>query len=177
MATRGIGRLQDPRTTGAIVGAVGGSAFVLVNRGSLPDVLPGFALAAWVVALAGWAWFVLARPRTFAPLPAPSPRAGAVYGGSVVAMLVLIFGSARLLTATDHPGLVPAAVAVAVGLHFVPFARAFGAPVFGVLGWTMAGIGGVGLVAGLVGVGAAGSASAVVAGLAMIVLVAADAAR
>jgi len=68
-------------------------------------------------------------------------------------------------------------VAAAVGLHFVPFARAFRAPVFGVIGWTMAAVGAAGLVAGFVGVGSAGAGAAVVAGLAMIGLVALDAAR
>lgn len=163
--------------TGAVVGALGGSVFVLVNRGTLPGPLPLLALVAWVIAIVAWAWFVLARPRTFAPLQAPSPRAGVVYGASVAAMLVAIVASARVLAALDRADLVPAAVAAAVGLHFVPFASAFHAPVFRLLGWTMAAVGTVGLAAGFAGVAAAGAGAAVAAGLVMIALVAADAAR
>ncbi|WP_238348701.1 hypothetical protein [Ornithinimicrobium pratense] len=65
----------------------------------------------------------------------------------------------------------PALVALGVGLHFVPFAAAFRAPVFRTLGWLLAGIGLIGLVVGWLGTGAtAAAAAAVTAGVVMLVV-------
>ena len=174
---RGVHHLLHPQVLGAIIGGAGASAFVHVNRVQLPSSWPVLAVVAWVAALAVCAWAVLVRPRRLRDLPPPGPRAGAVYTVSVVGM-VAAFALGRLaLDALGRPELMPAVVVLAVGLHFVPFARAFDAPVFGVLGWTVAGLGAVGLAAGwVVGVEAAATA-AVLTGLVMLVLMAADALR
>ncbi|MBM6401208.1 hypothetical protein [Phycicoccus sonneratiae] len=175
--SRGLWSPLHPQVIGALVGASGGTAFVLANRGALPDPWPTVALLAWLVALAGWAWTVLLRPRHLPPIAPARPGAGVVYVVSVAGMLAGFAAGRVLLEAAGHPGLMPAVVVVAVGLHFVPFARAFRAPVFGVLGWTLAAVGFAGLLLGLaLGAGAAALA-AVLTGLVMLGVMALDAVR
>lgn len=71
----------------------------------------------------------------------------------------------------------PAVVALAVGLHFVPLAAAFGLRFFTLLGVALATIGATGLVLGLTWNITAAPAAAVLAGLAMTALVAGNAIR
>lgn len=173
----GITTPMHPQVLGGLVGAAGASAFVLVNRTRLADPWPAVALVLWLVALAGYAWMALLRPRALPELVPPSPRAGAVYGAAVVGMLVLIVAGSALLRATGHGDLQPALVAVAVGLHFIPFASAFRAPVFRLLGGAVAAVGAAGLALGLVVGGPAAAGAAVLAGLVMLVVMTADAGR
>ena len=173
----GITSPMHPQVLGGLVGAVGASVFVLVNRTHLADPWPTVALALWLVALAAYAWLALLRPRVLPDLEPPAPRAGAVYGAAVVGMLVLIGAGSAVLRATGHADLRPALVAMAVGLHFLPFAAAFRAPVFRLLGGALAAVGAAGLVLGLVLGAAAAAASAVLAGLVMLVVMTADARR
>ena len=63
-------------------------------------------------------------------------------------------------------------VVVAVGLHFVPFAWAFRAPIFGWIGWSLTGIGVAGLVGGLVAGAEPVRAAAVLTGLVMLAFMA-----
>ncbi|KAA1417676.1 hypothetical protein F0U44_15375 [Nocardioides humilatus] len=138
---RGFSRLQDPLVWGTTVGAAGGTAFVLANRGALRDPWPTLAFFVWAGALAIYVWFVFVARRTFDNTGSPAPHAAARYLGSVVGMLILIrIGTAVL----DHVGateLRPALIVVAVGLHFFPFASAFHTPLFNVLGTVMVCIG------------------------------------
>lgn len=174
---RGIRHLLHPQVIGAVIGGSGASVFVHANRGALPGAWPTVALAAWAVALLVCAWAVLLRPRRLADVAPPAPRAGLVYLASVLGMLVMFAVGRRVLDAVDRPELMPAVVVIGVGLHFVPFARTFAAPVFGTLGWTLAAIGVAGLLLGLV-VGAVWVAvAAVLAGLSMLLLMAWDATR
>ena len=82
-----------------------------------------------------------------------------------------------MLRSTGHADLRPALVALAVGLHFLPFAAAFRAPVFRLLGAAVASVGAVGLVLGLLVGASAAAGAAVVAGLVMLVLITVDARR
>ena len=86
----GVASPLHPQVLGGMVGAVGASAFVLVNRTRLADPWPTLALVLWLVALAAYAWVALLRPRVLPDLEQPSPRAGAVYGAAVVGMLVVV---------------------------------------------------------------------------------------
>ena len=168
---------MHPQVLGGLVGAVGASAFVLVNRTRLADPWPAVALALWALALAAYVWVALLRPRVLPDVEPPSPRAGAVYGLAVVGMLLLIVAGSFFLRAAGHGDLQPALVALAVGLHFLPFAAAFRSPVFRVLGATVAGVGAAGLALGLL-VGAwAAAGAAVLAGLLMLLVMTADARR
>ncbi|MFF0943886.1 hypothetical protein ACFYE2_06620 [Kocuria sp. CPCC 205300] len=162
-----------PLLVGSTVGAIGGSTLVLANAPGLGAPWSGLALAAWVVLALGWmaATFL----RRHAPADAPPQRHGLlVYGARAGAMLILIRVATTALDGMGEGHLRPAAIALAVGLHFLPFAWAFPmvSRLFRVLGLVVALLGGAGLVAGVLGVPVAGAAAAVVARLAMLALIA-----
>ncbi len=174
---RGLSRMADPRCWGPVIGAVGATVFVHANRGQLTDTASTGALALWTGALAAFVWAVFLFPRRFPP-PGPLPRsAGWVYLASVIGMIALIQAGRFVLQAGDRDELAPAVIVLAVGLHFLPFARAFRAPVFARLGVVMAALGGTGLVLGLAWTATAAPAAAVVTGLVMLVVMADDALR
>lgn len=174
---RGVQRLWLPGVWGTIVGAIGATVFVMVNRGALPTPWPTIAVLAWLAAFLTYVFFVFLRPRAFAEFDAVAPRAGLVYVASVVGMIVLIRVGSALLPDDRVDELRPALIVIAVGLHFVPFAAAFHTPMFTVLGSVMFVIGTVGLVLGWWWIDNAAAASAVVTGMVMLVVIAADAAR
>ena len=76
--------------------------------------------------------------------------------------------------ALDAPTAQIALVAAVVGGHFLPFARAFQAPVFWWIGGAMAVLGLAGAVVAVLGDPVAGPAGAAEAGAAMLVIVAAQ---
>jgi gamma-glutamylcyclotransferase (GGCT)/AIG2-like uncharacterized protein YtfP len=82
------------------------------------------------------------------PVAAPDPApggAGRTYLISVVAMLAAFPVGGWLFTRVfDQPALVLPWVVLAVGLHFLPFARAFRAGIFAALAWTLIAIAVVG---------------------------------
>ena len=119
--------------------------------------------------------FVFAWPRVFVEMDAVGPRAGVVYLGSVVAMLVLIRLGSALLPDARVDDLRPALIVVAVGAHFLPFARAFHTPMFTVLGSIMVALGTAGLGLGWWWDERAAAASAVVTGVVMLAVIATDA--
>lgn len=161
-----------PYRLGSIIGLIGATVFVLVNRGALPGAWSTVALVTYVVAVAFYLWAVWLRPASTLPAgQTPHPRAGLVYLASVAGMLLIFFIGRQVLASVDREPLMPALVAFGVGLHFVPFAAAFRAPVFRTLGWLLAGIGLVGLVIGWLGAEAVAAATAAVtAGIVMLVV-------
>lgn len=160
-----------PYVIGALVGTILGTVFVLVNRQVLPGGWQLAALFAWAVALIPIIVLVLLRP--VPELPGPRRSSLLVYGASVLAMLALFPVSRFLLASWGHVELLPAAIAMAVGLHFIPFAWAFRARIYLILGLAMTVIGAAGLVIGALGGGAmAAGAAAVLAGLVMMASVA-----
>lgn len=170
--TRGLAAPMHPTVLGSIVGSAGASAFVLVNRGTLPEPWPVVALVAWVIALAVTIYAVLLRPRRLVDPGPPGKYAGLVYTGSIIGMLVVMAAGRAVLVAIDRAELQPAVVVIAVGLHFVPFARAFNVPVFASLGWTITGLGVMGLVIGLVSGAVPAAAAATGTGLVMLAFIA-----
>lgn len=174
---RGIAHLLHPQVLGVIIGGAGASAFVHVNRASLPDPWPTIAMLAWALTLIVCAWAVLWRPRRLAD-PGPVSRyAGPVYGASVLGMLAMFAGGHAILAAMDRVELQPAVIVLAVGLHFIPFASVFGAPVFAGLGWSVTVIGVAGLALGALGGGVPIDAAAVATGIVMLAFMAGDALR
>ncbi|GAB3266748.1 hypothetical protein GCM10027456_51230 [Kineosporia babensis] len=167
---------MHPQVLGGLIGAAGATAFVHVNRGDLPGSWPLAAIVAWAVVLVVFVWASLLRSRHLPVLPPPGPTAGRVYGFSVLGMLVGMAGGNALLNAVGAAELQPAWVVTAVGLHFVPFAAAFQAPVFGRLGWWMTAVGVLGLGFGLIFGETAVAAAAVGAGLLMLIVMIVDAA-
>jgi hypothetical protein len=174
---RGVHRLWDPRVWGTIVGATGATVFVLTNRGALAPPWPTLAIIAWLGALLPYVWCVFGAPRVFDQVGPVGSRAGITYVVSVVGMLVLIRLGTVLLHDANIGGLRPALIVVAVGLHFLPFAKAFKAPMFLLLGTLMAVLGTAGLVLGWVWDEWAAATSAVVTGLVMLLVIAGDARR
>lgn len=174
---RGLHRLPDPRVWGTTVGAAGGTVFVMANRGALGHPWPDVAVVVWAGVLIAYVWFVFGVRRDFAEARPPAPRAGIIYLGSVAGMLILIrLGTAAL----DHVGateLRPTIIVVAVGLHFFPFASAFHTPMFNILGTVMVLLGSAGLVLGAIAGGRAASSAAVLSGIAILAVLAWDAAR
>ncbi|MFC8731605.1 hypothetical protein ACFT5B_04020 [Luteimicrobium sp. NPDC057192] len=170
VVARGVERALDPRVWGSAIGAAGGCVFVLANRGSLAAPVSALALVACAAALAFYVWRVWWRRRPF-PEPEPVGRwAGLVYLASVAGMLVLI-RLGRLALGDNHEDLVPGVIVLAVGLHFLPFARAFHTPLFRRLGLVMAALGVAALVLGLVWTPVATAGVVVLTGLAMLVLI------
>ena len=100
-----------------------------------------------------------------------------MYGAAVVVMLLLFPVTRLVARAADAPTAQIALVAAVVGAHFLPFARAFGAPVFRWIGGSMLVLGLVGALAAMLRVPAAGPAGAAAAGAAMLLIVAGQALR
>lgn len=167
-SARGIERLGDPRVSGSVIGAVGGSVFVLANRGALSRPWPVVVLAVWAIALALYLWSAFFAVRLFPPLPGPRRGAGLVYVAGVLGMLGLMVVGSQLLRVQGRVELQAAVVVLAVGLHFLPFSWAFRAPVFALLGSLLAGLGVAGLVLGWAWDPTAPSVVAVLAGLGML---------
>jgi len=167
----------DPRRVGALVGVSGGLVFVLANLAWAPTpVAVGMRVIAVVLAAAILA-ALFVRPRA---LGAPAPvGVGAwwVYLASVAGMLGLIALARLALTATGREAAIPVAIAVAVGLHFLPFARAFHERHFLDLGVALLVVGGVGTVVAIVAGEPVGEVAAVVVGLVMLALMLAYAGR
>lgn len=117
------------RPIGSIIGAIAGLVFVLVNAGAVSGSLV-WRITATVV-FAAIAWFVVLRGPEI-DQPPPSRAAMRTYGISVAAMVVAIPAGAAVISNILHkPNAVPVLVVFVVGVHFVPFSRAFGLPVFG----------------------------------------------
>lgn len=171
---RGYRATHRPEVWGALIGAGGASAFMLVNGATLGSPWTWIVVVGWFCAIAVFVWAVLIRPRSFEQLEPPSKQASTIYLVSVAAMVVLIVGGARLLALFDRSELTVAWVVCVVGAHFVPFARAFGRAMFRVMGWGMLVIGIVGLAGGLASPAVAAVAG-VAAGLWMFAVMAADA--
>lgn len=172
---RGVNRVGDPRVWGTILGAAGATLFVLANRGALAPPWPTAALFTWAGAFLAYVWFVFGTQREFGEMDPVGSRAGLVYLISVVGMVVLIRLGTVLLDDANRSGLRPALIIVAVGLHLLPFARAFHTPMFLVLGSLMTVLGGTGLLLGWLWDEQGAAASAVVTGIAMLVVIARDA--
>lgn len=167
---------HPPAEIGALLlGGAGATAFVMVNRTSLPEPWPGIAAGLWA-ALACVAVVVVANVERTRSRPAPHRLALPIYGSSVTLMGVAIVLSARLLSVLDAQAAQPAVVAALVGAHFLPLAWAFREPGVAAMGGALVLLGGLGAalshLAPWVGPGAG-----VVCGLVMLAATAADAQR
>lgn len=167
--SRGLARPFHPTVTGSVIGTLGGTAFVLVNAGSLPLGWRAATVTAWAVAVVLAAWAVFVRRRTLVDPAPPDRRAGWIYGLAVAAMIVGINGGHAALVALGHEQAQPALAVACVGAHFIPFAATFDAAVFRPLGWSMAGVGLIGLLASMAtGDATVAAAAAVLGGLTML---------
>jgi hypothetical protein len=110
------------------------------------------------------------RPAPLGRFREPRRTALLVYGGCVLGELAAIAEGSRLLVSVGRADLRPALIAAVVGLHFLPFAWAFGERMFHRLGLALLVLGCLGLVIGFVGVPHAAGAAAVLSGVVMLSL-------
>lgn len=167
---RGIQWLSEPSVSGSIIGAIGASTFVLANHGNLPDPWSMMAVATWVPVLLVWAGTTLLWRRPRPVSPAPRRGAWAIYCGSVLGMLVLMSAGSAILRALEETSSQPALIALAVGLHFLPFAYAFRSRAFLAIGGIVATIGALGIAGEMLRGREASSSAAVLAGLTMLTI-------
>ena len=114
---------------GAFLAAVGGLLFVLLNAGGLPAPWPWLLRGLGALAFA-WALFRLSQPGTLPSGRRPDARSWRMYLLSVGLMTLAIPLGARALNLSGYGRYTVLWVVLVVGLHFFPFASAFGAPVF-----------------------------------------------
>ncbi len=161
----------DPRRWGSLIGMAGGLVFVGSYSGALGQVV---SVSAWMLGL-GLALAALTRhyiwPVSLGPLTHPRPVAMLIYIACVVGELAVISFGTRMLRTAGHSDLRPALIAAVVGVHFIPFAWAFGERMFFWLGGLVAGLGTIGLVAGFIGVAHAAQATAVLSGVVMLSII------
>jgi hypothetical protein len=132
--------MRGPRL-GSLVSAVAGLVFVLLNTGPLGGPVAVILRVLGVVAFAVVLWYAVLRTAAGRPGPAPASRVLRTYLVSVALEVVAIPVGAQLLGRwLHHPELTPVWVVLVVGVHFLPFARAFRVPLFGALGWTLLGL-------------------------------------
>ena len=156
--------LLDPRRTGALIGLAGALTFAFSYSSALPGPVGTAARVVTVVGVVATLWALFVRPRPLGPFVPPRPGRVVAYLLCVAGELALIAAGSRMLEAAGAADLRPALIAAVVGLHFVPFAWAFGERMFVLLGTTLLVLGGAGL---LLGTGVAASGAAVASGVAM----------
>lgn len=158
---------------GTLVAATAGVAFILVNAGSLADQAAIVARVVGGVAGVGVIARVATRGEPGGQDVSPAQAAWRVYWTMVALEVVLLVVGSRVLVSSDHKELATPWVALVVGLHFLPFARAFGTPMFRRLGWTLIALGMVGgFAATLVGEAAGVVVAGVVSGVVLLVFAA-----
>lgn len=135
----------------AALGALAGLVFVLVNAGGLEPPWPVVARVVGVVASLVVLAAVLSGRGGAPAVHRPPPAAWRTYWFSVLGEVVALLAGTRLLDAAGRGDLGVAWVAVVVGVHFLPFARAFAAREYAALGWALVALGLLALVLGLAG--------------------------
>jgi hypothetical protein len=124
-----------------LIGAIAGLVFVLVNAGGFAGPVDVVLRVLGVAAFAAVTWFGVLRPAAGRPGPEPAPGVLRTYLICVAGEVVAIpLGALLLNRVLDRPQLTPAWVVLVVGVHFLPFARAFQVPLFRALGWTLIGV-------------------------------------
>lgn len=120
---------------GSLIGVIAGATFIFVNAGQTTAAAP-VRLAGLILFIGALQWGVLRAPESVAPEPSPSARR--TYLLCVAAEIVAIpLGAAIINQVFERPELTVLWVVAVVGMHFLPFANAFGEPVFRVLGATL----------------------------------------
>lgn len=159
---------MNGRILGSLIGAIGGVVFVLVNAAELPaatllrlaGIVAGIALLVANV-------LVIRRGSTSTDTP-PEPSAIRTYWFCVAGEVAAIPAGAAVLRSLDHPELMRVWVVMVLGVHFLPFARAFGAPLFVWLGGALMALALVGGALSLAGTNQAELWTAVLAGFTLL---------
>ena len=129
--------MRGPRL-GSLIGAIAGLVFVLVNAGAFDTPVDVVLRVLGVAVFAVVAWYGVLRRAAGRPGPEPSRGALRTYLICVAGEVVAIpLGAQLLVRVLDRPQLTPVWVVLVVGVHFLPFARAFRVPLFRALGWSL----------------------------------------
>ncbi|WP_147916184.1 hypothetical protein [Ruania zhangjianzhongii] len=155
----------------ALIGAGFGLLFLLINAGSLPAPWPLGVRVAGVLLTAAVAARVLTG--AVAPAPRPGPSAMRTYWRWVGIEGIAIVAGTFLLGRFGLGEFGVLWVIAVVGVHFLPFATAFGHRAYAALGWVLIALALVGAVLAIL-FGATGSGVAgVTAGVVLLVFAAA----
>jgi hypothetical protein len=157
----------DGARIGAMIGAVGGLAFVVVNAWSLGDTWSPVAIVVGVVWFLWVASAVLRVPEDDQAFR-PDARQMQAFWVVVALEVVLIVGGAQLfIRVFDVPSASLPWVATVLGVHWLVFRMVFQENVFLWLGWLTLSCGLVGLMVALTGVAGsdAPTVTAIVSGL------------
>lgn len=157
------------------ISTIGGSAFLFGGISALPEPVQAPLRMAAVGLIAFALVAILFRRRVMPSMEPPTPGAMRVYWVAVVLLLLLMPVTRIVAEALHTPTAQIALVAAVVGAHFLPFARAFRAPVFSWIGGSMLVLGLGGALLAALGSSFAGPAGAAAAGAEMLVIVAAQA--
>ncbi|GLW35958.1 hypothetical protein [Actinoplanes regularis] len=172
------GRRLSGLVVGSLVALGFGTGFVMANSGGLPSPWPTvIRIAGAVVAIALLVTLLRVAPS------APAPRQGDVAGFTdrrylytVAGEIVALFGGLYVINQVlDAPEVGVAWVAVVVGVHFFPLARAWRMPLYNWLGTAMTALGVAGFLAHALGAsdGTVGLIAGVGSGAALYATVAA----
>lgn len=132
---RDRGQLSGPRLA-SLIGAVAGALFIVINAGHTGAAAGPIRVVGVVLFVMALTWGVVRAP--VSATTEPSPQAWRIYRTSVVAEIAAIPLGAIILTQVfDRPDLTPLWVVAVVGVHFLPFSRAFETPIYTWLGATM----------------------------------------
>ena len=136
-------------------------------------LVKGAGLAGFLAVLG----FGILRPVRVGEIGEPvAPNASRVYWLSVAAEVAAIVIGARVIaTVLDRPQLTVVWVVLVVGVHFLPFAKAFRAPIFRPLAWTLIGLSVAGAAAAVAVDMVAAPICAILAGVTLLAFSFADA--
>ena len=120
---------------GSLIGALGGLVFVILNASALSSEISIVLRIVAVVVFAVTIWYAVIRRRNEQTEQRPPASALRVYWICVAAEVAAIpLGAQVLMRVFKQPDLTPVWVVFVVGVHFLPFARAFQVPLFAALG-------------------------------------------
>lgn len=140
---------KDHAVTGTILAVAGIAWFGWGHVGERLTTSLGLGM------IAGLLLFVVGALLTRS-LPGPTRmstdrRARNTYWASMAGQLVAIVAGMALMNITERPEYVPPWVLTAVGVHFLPLARAFRSRVLDVAGWACIAVAALATVSGIVG--------------------------
>jgi len=140
---------KDHSVTGTILATAGIAWFAWGYVGEELTVVLGMGIIAGAAAVAWGA--VLIRSLPGRTTMATDPAARRTYWSAMGAQAVAILAGVLLLDSTERPSYVPAWVLSAVGIHFLPLAKAFGVRILGTVGWACVAVAGLATASGLMG--------------------------
>lgn len=111
--------------------------FISINAGPIGAPMATILRITDVIAFCVLLWLILVKNRRRFSGPLPPRAALRTYWICVIGEVVAIPVGALILRALHQPLLTPVWVVLVLGVHFLPFARAFGVRLFAALGTTL----------------------------------------